>query len=428
LGIADAPESIVNGTVTDKGTGTALSNVEIIFKASSYSRAALTDESGAFAVLLKPLQYEVTFRKDGYSSKVARLEIGTVTLSQQLVAVGDSGSLASEIRKPDYQVVRIFYATDRQAQTNSTGAVSYSAEYNANVSFGECLVSIPRDHKMGVVERPSLWDFEFREDRKKHLVLIGTTSLDDEEVFRRVKTRLDMASKRQILVFIHGFNVTFDEASLRTAQLQYDLGFDGATFLYSWPSRGGKWGSDGIAFYAADADRSDLSVKHLIAFLSSLKARANAESVHVIAHSMGNRALIAALEHMSSADPLVDEVMLAAPDYSIEKFLQVADDVKHVARRVTLYASSKDVALKTSRELHDGARLGEAGNRLLVLAGMDTVDASTVRTDFLSHSYFADSTSVIGDIKRIVEKGSRPKERGLKESFLHGLSLPFWSF
>ena len=44
--------------------------------------------------------------------------------------------------------------------------------------------------------------------------------------------------KDHALVFVHGFNTTFDNALFRTAQIAYDLKFDGAPFVYSWPSQG----------------------------------------------------------------------------------------------------------------------------------------------------------------------------------------------
>ncbi len=39
---------------------------------------------------------------------------------------------------------------------------------------------------------------------------------------------------------MHGYNTSFDNALYRTAQIAYDLDFDGATFLYSWPSGGAR--------------------------------------------------------------------------------------------------------------------------------------------------------------------------------------------
>jgi esterase/lipase superfamily enzyme len=37
---------------------------------------------------------------------------------------------------------------------------------------------------------------------------------------------------------VHGYNVSFDDAALRTAQLAYDLTFDCPAAFFSWPSKG----------------------------------------------------------------------------------------------------------------------------------------------------------------------------------------------
>src|SRR5262249_46924146 len=41
----------------------------------------------------------------------------------------------------------------------------------------------------------------------------------------------------QALVFVHGYNTSFDNAIRRAGQLAYDLGFDGPVFVFSWPAR-----------------------------------------------------------------------------------------------------------------------------------------------------------------------------------------------
>lgn len=42
---------------------------------------------------------------------------------------------------------------------------------------------------------------------------------------------------------------------------------------------------------------------------------------------------------------------------------------------------------------------------------MTTVDSSEVDTDFLGHSYFADSTSIIADIYDIISGLLKPEDR-----------------
>ena len=65
-------------------------------------------------------------------------------------------------------------------------------------------------------------------------------SLSKEDFLSLVRERLanSRTFKDHALVFVHGYDTSFDNALYRTAQIAYDLRFDGAPFLYSWPSGG----------------------------------------------------------------------------------------------------------------------------------------------------------------------------------------------
>ena len=85
------------------------------------------------------------------------------------------------------------------------------------------------------------------------------------------------------MVFIHGYNVSFEEAALRAAQLGYDLGIAGVMAFYSWPSQGTLQG------YAADAASIEASEAFISDFLTRMATTSGVARVHIIAHSMGNR-------------------------------------------------------------------------------------------------------------------------------------------
>ena len=86
-------------------------------------------------------------------------------------------------------------------------------------------------------------------------------------------------------VFVHGYNVTFEDAARWTAQITYDLGFDGAPTFYSWPSRGS------VPAYTIDEQNIEWTQSNLRRFLEDFFTRSQAQNVYLIAHSIGNRAL-----------------------------------------------------------------------------------------------------------------------------------------
>ena len=203
---------------------------------------------------------------------------------------------------------------------------------------------------MGELEGPSIFRLEFRSDPEKHVSVVSLRMEDRDAFLRRVSDRVRISRRRQALVFIHGFNVSFEDATRRAAQIAYDLGFDGAPIVFSWPSQGGAGPLD----YQHDVRNADLSADTLYQFLNDLTQSTNEIRVDVIAHSMGNRVLSAALQRFAALTQSgrirrFQHVALLAPDIDAELFRRVAPQIASTAQRMTLYASSRDVALELSR-------------------------------------------------------------------------------
>jgi esterase/lipase superfamily enzyme len=329
---------------------------------------------------------------------------------------------------PDYGVVRVFYATDRKSQGTEKPGGFYGGERSESdlLSLGTFDVSIPRDHKMGNIERPSIWRLDFREDPEKHVVLLSVAPKPEPQFFNELSARVAGSTGKEALVFVHGFDTTFADAARRTAQLAYDLAFDGAPILYSWPSKGR------IADYPADEATIEWTTPHLKQFLERIAADSHAATVHLIAHSMGNRALVGALssiatEHAGTIPPMFKQVFLAAPDIDVGVFMQLAKTFPTSADHVTLYASSKDKALIASKKFHKDRRVGDAAAPIVVVPKVDTIDATAVDTGFLGHSYYGDNRSILTDIFYVIRKYDPPGKRfGMQPNKPQGST--YWLF
>jgi len=317
---------------------------------------------------------------------------------------GMSRGLTTTTANANYAVEKVFYATDRQVTGNDSQGPTFGGEPDPNGQFhyGEVSVSIPRDHRMGELEGPSIWRLEFKQDPNKDVVLQQVESEDQATFMKGVSDRVGHSQKKEILVFVHGFNTTFEDASRRTAQIAYDMAYDGPTILYSWPSQG----SMTPFAYNKDGRNAALTVPHLEAFLKLLVAQSGATTVDLIAHSMGNRPVTQALRDFAienpaeKGKPMFNQVALMAPDVDAALFQQMAQEMEISAHRITLYASSRDEALRLSDYFAGYQRAGEGLPHLLVVPGLDTVDASAVDTSLLGlyHSYFADSTTILSDL------------------------------
>ncbi len=305
--------------------------------------------------------------------------------------------------EPPYAEVRVYYATDRNDSGDAETADRFGGYRGSDVSYGSGIVSIPRDHRMGELERPSVVRFQFRENPQKHVVLLKIDDYAADEFFERVSAKASASDSSEAFVFVHGYNVSFDAAARRTAQMTYDLGFTGAPVFYSWPSRAA------LSGYGADETSITWATPHITQFLKDMANRTEARTIHLIGHSMGNRGLTAALTQLVDDGEFevlskFKEVILTAPDIDADIFKRDILPKISDGRRVTLYASAKDRALLASKELHAFPRAGDAGESLVVFEGVDTVDATEVTSGFLGHSYFAENTSVISDIFGLIRE------------------------
>jgi esterase/lipase superfamily enzyme len=331
-------------------------------------------------------------------------------------------------------LVKVFFATDRQHISGAKGPANYfGTEPNPDpdpegqhLLTGYVKVSIPPVHEPGGLERPfKWWIIEFKEDEKKHIVLKELTMMNADDFYGALRQEYDERApeNRSAFVFIHGFKTSFDDAAYRTAQLAYDLNFEGVPIMYSWPSK------DNLLAYRDDRREADRSWRHLQYFVERVARESGALRIHLIAHSMGNQLLVNALDGLGrqpEIKPLFDNVIMAAPDVDAKTFTeQNWAGIRDAAKRFTLYASSDDWALKVSRELNDFVRLGEAGGTLVIIPGLDTVDASGIDTNELGHSYYH-CKKLMDDLGQLMAKELTPLERHLLDR--RKGELGYWAF
>jgi esterase/lipase superfamily enzyme len=337
--------------------------------------------------------------------------------------------VTAAVKKP---LVKVYFGTDRLPSGTRGVSKYFSGEANPAedaLVTGVVTVSIPPVHKEGQVERPGTFLFlwERKEDLKKHFVLTELRVAERDEFYEELRGDVlqRSAEDRSALVYIHGFNTTFDQAAYSTAQIAYDLDFKGVPVMFSWPSQGKLLG------YHGDEETVELSSPHLQLFLERIARESNASRIHIVAHSLGNRLLtktMGELVRQADIQPLFDNVIMAAPDVNARSFQQLWPQIKVAAKRFTLYASSQDNALIASRESRGGrnfARLGEGGPNIVVIPGLDTIDASGIDTSLLGHAYVDSCKPVMRDLGLLIGKGFDPEKRKLRQN---REGLGFWSF
>jgi esterase/lipase superfamily enzyme len=332
-----------------------------------------------------------------------------------------------------FATVRVFYGTNRAPTRESKPAQFYGGA-RGDLQYGSLDVTIPRIHQEAQLETQPRWvEYTFTADqaamRAQYVLLDKVTPLEKSEFVRQLHQQISESRFKDVFIFVHGYNNTFEDAARRTAQMAYDLDFDGTPMLYSWPSQGS------ASAYAVDEAAVGISGRRLADFLETVVTLSGAQRIHLIAHSMGNRALIEALQtYLAKRAPenrqhIFGQIVFTAPDVDRDYFTDAIPSLAGSAERVTLYASDNDYALRTSQFVHGAPRAGTAGDDVIVrLAGLDSIDMSSVPADALGHSYFAANSGAIYDIFRLLWRGDPPPQRCGMSNRKAGSSLTVWWF
>jgi esterase/lipase superfamily enzyme len=331
--------------------------------------------------------------------------------------------------------VPVLFGTERERRDGAQRVeFGLAAAQPFALHLGRAVVTVPKTHQRGAIETPRWWNPRdwvdlMRENPARHFTIPRIQVFASEQEFIAAARAMVEEARRgnsagdHAFIFVHGFNMTFDAALFRTAQIAYDLGSDGVPFgvpfLFSWPSRGSPDPRD----YIADQGDARRSRRGLRQFLELVLNQSSARNVHVIAHSMGNVPVMELLEELAQTAPAgvgINQIVLAAPDLDIPDFERIAAAIaprigpepQRLARGVTMYASSRDVALTLARRARrDVVRAGEVTERgPLVVAGIDTIDISAIAHDYFSfnHSGYASQREVLSDVGAIIRSGLRP--------------------
>jgi esterase/lipase superfamily enzyme len=304
--------------------------------------------------------------------------------------------------------VDVFFATNRAPEVD--GGHYFGSERGV-MSFGISHVGIPPGHVMGRKEEPSVFKFQWAPDEHKHIKVRDVVRLRRTDFFERLTSAVSESPDGKIMIFVHGYNTEFKQAARDLAQFANDLKFSGPILLFSWPSQGSLTG------YTVDETNAEWAQPDFVELLNTLLETVAARNVYLVAHSMGNRILGRGMTTLSgdrlTGDLIVfREIVMIAPDIDADVFRQdIAPRLERTGIHVTLYASSNDRALMASKAFHGYARAGDAGAGLLVVDGVETVDASDVSAGLLGHSYFAEDRRIMEDIFSLTQTSQRADHR-----------------
>jgi esterase/lipase superfamily enzyme len=279
-----------------------------------------------------------------------------------------------------------------------------------------------------------------------------------QQLQAEIARRLALARRQEVVLFVHGYNTSFEEAALTMGELCHFLGREFACGIFTWPA-GGRRGS--LFGYDVDRESAEYAIEDLVKVIRIVGRTPGVERVHLIAHSRGTDTLATAVAQLSAEAHMlrsspdrefhISNVVLVAPDLdgdvAITKIFKVfsdpdlpfGDKAEPLALippapdlRVTVYVSPDDKAIATASWLFGSiARLGEidaaafSAEQIEAIARLRAVDIIQVRgrTDFFGHSYFTSNPRVSSDMIAMLRYGLRPEQPGRP---LEQIAGPFW--
>ncbi len=261
-------------------------------------------------------------------------------------------------------------------------------------------VTVPPGHRAGEVERPSFGS----DNPQKHFTVSAYRGLNDTDFRAELASHLSgrIGSNRDVLLYVHGFNTSYDEARFRLAQVVTDGRFGGVPMLFTWPASGS------LFDYEAAKESASASRDALAQLLLQLSDTPDIGRVQIVAHSMGSWLTMEALRQDAIAgrpdlNGRLGEVMLAAPDIDLTVFRQQI--AKLDPQHISILVSANDRALSISRRLAgDRPRVGalnprsEADKAILDRLGVNVYDLSAESSGFIGHGTYANAPAVIKQI------------------------------
>jgi esterase/lipase superfamily enzyme len=270
-------------------------------------------------------------------------------------------------------------------------SIAYSRDRSQVLNFSTIDVHIPEMHRPGNVETASV-----KPDPRRNFIASNYAPLRDRqamiaELNRRLASR--PAAKREIFIFIHGYNNNFAEGLFRNAQIVHDYDVSSVPVHFSWAS------AAAFTRYLYDRDSAIIARRGLAETLE-LAAQTNANGIVIVGHSMGAVVVMEALRTLSGDkrnDVLkrIKGVLLAAPDLDPDLFRGQVDDINYLPQPFTIVVSRRDRALDISRRLAGGAPRVGSGFDIAFLQNKNIQVLDISQVDSGGHSLFASSNTLI---------------------------------
>ena len=357
---------------------------------------------------------------------------------------------------------QILYVTDR-ARTDEDGeGISYGRDRSSSVGFGVAEITIGENllwdklvalsansEKRPTVKLSSLTETGRFPPTPLTFSMTETGLKNDpqeEASYQRatsefqtlIRERLRAEKTKDVIMFVHGFNNSFDDSIFALTDLYHYSGRYGVPLAYSWPA-----GSGDLLGYFTDRESGEFTIYHFKETIRALAAIPELEKIHIVAHSRGTDVTTSSLRELviesraAGKNPRsnlkIENLILAAPDldYEVVKQRLIAEKFGPAFKQINIYMNEGDNALGISQFLMRGVRFGrltqaqQTSREDEIFRNVGNVSFINVEgvSGFVGHAYFRKHPGALSDIVQVITKSARP---GTPERPLERLDNNFW--
>ncbi len=242
-----------------------------------------------------------------------------------------TGALA----QPQGTIQSIFVASSRNRLANG----SFGFDRAQSLFFATYQVAIPEKRTPGSIPpEPFGVPNEFASLEVARQASVSAFSSAVLNAARNTK------NSSEVMVFVHGFNSSFEHSLTRAAQMDLDFKFPAATVLYSWPA------ANQLVSYVHDLDSTTYARDGLVELLNGL-SQSDISRIVIVGHSMGARLAMEAVRDLGlKGNPRffnkLGGIALLSPDIDIDVFASQLRTLEDIAPPVVAYISSGDTTLR----------------------------------------------------------------------------------
>ena len=363
--------------------------------------------------------------------------------------------------------VELIYITDRVPETDEAGNLRYGFGRSNSLAVGTTVVDLGQNGAWEDLVEASrthtrFGDFELRlvsideftrmpPTPIPYQVIDGEIVEDPEAVAARdasialmkaeIRRRLALTPRKDVYIYVHGYNNTFEDAAFALAELWHFFGREGLPIIYTWPA-----GHPGVFGYTYDRESSEFTIFHLKQVIRWLSDQPEVENIHIIAHSRGTDVAVSAFRELviwargagisARKRFKIKNFVMAAPDLDVQVISQriAAERLVLEVDQGTLYTSPGDEAIGIAEMLFASPRgrlgtlaitelnEGEIGRMKANAARVTVINFDGESTGY-GHSYFRTNPAVSSDLVLMIRYGFKPGEAGRP---LEHIGLNFW--